>query len=310
MRETCVPPTRLTPFCTHHHSSEAWETFMDILMKERFIPQLSAMHEGNFGPPPSLEVLDVLGKGTYATIFAAIDRITQKEVAVKRLHHKGDNCRRIYNEIRANELVGGVTGVCPYYGHRSFQKITCLVFEKIDGIDLYSLMEQRNFQPLPERKVRKIASIVGGALSECHRRGVSHRDVKLENIMVDVNDNIFLIDFGLASFFQSYEGEEAPTDDICGSIETPQYMAPECTQDKFVRGTETDSWALGITLFALIFGAFPYSLNEMMSLFEGRDVVPLPPDDDKVTVSKDFRCRLQRLLSVDPSKRAGVEIMM
>lgn len=125
--------------------------------------------------------------------------------------------------------------------------------------------------------------------------------------MVDDNDRPQLIDFGLCSFFERHEGVETLSFDHCGSIE---YMAPEFLQRAPIQGTAADAWAFGITIFALLWGSFPFSPEEAVEVFRQHKTVPLPYDTKDLMVSGPMRQRLQRLLTIDPSQRGSVEVMM
>ncbi|PRP89274.1 hypothetical protein PROFUN_02148 [Planoprotostelium fungivorum] len=246
----------------------------------------------------------VLGTGSYGQVFVALDSDTQQPVAIKVVGNQ-TNAHRIDNEIKANSIVSGVRGICPFRGHFRNNQETCLVFDRILGIDLFQLLESRNYRPLPELRVRKIMSRVAHALSECHRRGVAHRDIKLENIMIDDQDRGTIIDFGLASFIDSVDGKEMATRDLCGSME---YMAPEFVLQKSIEASKTDAWALGVTTFALLYGAFPYATEELGDVIENQ-CVDIPAKADGVRISEDMRRILSKLMTIDPARRAGVEIL-
>ncbi|PRP89296.1 kinase [Planoprotostelium fungivorum] len=248
-------------------------------------------------------LLTPLGDGSFSVVYEAYDVQKQRRVAVKKVAHRNDG-PSVYNEIKANEVVKGIRGIAPLLGHYTTKDATCLIFEKVQGVDLFGMMEGRDFCPLPESVVLSIMSSVASILSSCHSRGVAHRDVKLENIMIDRNGRVYLIDFGLASFFRLSNGRETSSTDFCGSVE---YMPPECVYEMNVKATATDAWALGITLYALLFGCFPYSKEEMPEVFSTQHHVPLP---DHAKVSEDMRFRLESLLCINPKNRASIDIML
>lgn len=105
---------------------------------------------------------------------------------------------------------------------------------------------------LPEADCAKIVFQLASAMSFYHDLCIAHRDIKLENILVDISKPQMLtklIDFGFAT--QSKSNEEKLTT-FCG---TPAYMAPElCSRDEYL-GPQADSWALGIVLFTILFGS-------------------------------------------------------
>jgi serine/threonine protein kinase len=122
-----------------------------------------------------------------------------------------------------------------------------------------------------------------------------------------VHHRAILIDFGLCSFFD--KKKEKQIHNACGSIE---YLAPEViTQTKYY-ATKNDAWALGITTYALLFGEFPYAIDDMVRTkghpFPKKSKsVPLP-GNEFARVSEEMRAVLSKLLCIDPKKRAKVDI--
>lgn len=128
------------------------------------------------------QMISFINQGTYGEVFIAIDRESLQEVAIKRLTDRAEGRNRLHNEIKANVILTGVKEVVQFQGHFKSTKGQHLVFEMAAGVDLFNMMERRNFKPIPERRVKKIARLVAAGLSEVHRRGVAHRDIKLENV--------------------------------------------------------------------------------------------------------------------------------
>ncbi|PRP84009.1 hypothetical protein PROFUN_08606 [Planoprotostelium fungivorum] len=254
------------------------------------------------------ELLSVLSEGSYGTVFLANDRDADETVAVKVLD--SDNGRvalkRIENEVRANVIIHGVRGVAGFRGHYQTPWTTNLVFDVVDGVDLFGLMESRHFRPLSERRVKKIMSTVAVCLSQCHQRGVAHRDIKLENIMIDKSGGALLVDWGLSSFFTFVNGRETLSNDPCGSV---LYMPPEIIRGGPIQATKVDAWAMGVTMHCLLFGMFPYSQNEMLRKFQ-HTCIPLPDDDGQVRVSRETRHKMSQLLTTDPKQRANINILV
>lgn len=87
------------------------------------------------------------------------------------------------------------------------------------------------------------------AIAHCHANGVIHRDIKPENIMVDSNERVKLLDFGLS---KKSKGETDQT--ICG---TPYYIAPEMIEGDFYN-EKVDIWSIGVLLYSLVSGEMPF----------------------------------------------------
>ena len=124
-----------------------------------------------------------------------------------------------------------------------------------------------------------------------HGVGICHRDLKLENILIDDRNNVKIIDFG----FSVCTAEKLRM--FCG---TPSYMAPEIIQKKEYQGQKTDIWALGIILFVMLTGNFPFKGQTEKELFGKikRGMFHMPE-----TLPFEAKCIITRMLTVDPGKR-------
>lgn len=126
---------------------------------------------------------------------------------------------------------------------------------------------------------------------------IVHRDLKPENLLLDHENNIKIVDFGLSSTFE--EGETLKT--ACGS---PCYAAPEMIAGKKYVGTEVDTWSCGIILFALVCGFLPFEDPDTTELYKkiliGKYKVPGYISDG----AKDL---ITKILVSDPSKRYSIE---
>ena len=118
----------------------------------------------------------------------------------------------------------------------------------VRGGELYKIFqEQKRF---PEEVVRFYIAQIIMALGELHSKGIMHRDLKLENIMVDENGYIKLIDYGLAKIIADDELAMS----YCG---TPEYLAPEMVDNKGHDMT-VDWWAVGILIYEMLIGVTPF----------------------------------------------------
>lgn len=123
---------------------------------------------------------------------------------------------------------------------------------------------------LPVEKVQKIFTQLVGAVTYVHNQSCVHRDLKLENILLDKHENVKLCDFG---FTREYEGKSSYLQTFCGTV---CYSAPEMLKGEKYAGEKVDVWSLGVILYALLCGELPFD-----------------DDDDNVTRTK--------ILSSDPS---------
>lgn len=105
-------------------------------------------------------------------------------------------------------------------------------------------------------KVQKIFTQLVGAVSYVHGKGCVHRDLKLENILLDKNENVKLVDFG---FTREYKGATSYLQTWCGTV---CYSAPEMLKGEKYAGEKVDVWSLGIILFALLCGELPFDEDD------------------------------------------------
>ena len=129
------------------------------------------------------------------------------------------------------------------------------------GDELYNYLLRHG--PLPVEKVQRIFTQLVGAVAYVHSKSCVHRDLKLENILLDKHENVKLCDFG---FTREYEGKASYLQTFCGTI---CYSAPEMLKGEKYAGEKVDVWSLGIILYALLKGELPFD-----------------EDDDQVTKAK------------------------
>lgn len=100
------------------------------------------------------------------------------------------------------------------------------------------------------------------AVKYCHTHGVVHRDLKVENLLLDADSNIKLADFGFSNYYAS---ETSLLSTWCGS---PPYAAPELFEGKKYVGPKVDIWSLGVVLYVLVSGTLPFDGPTLMDLRE------------------------------------------
>ena len=105
-------------------------------------------------------------------------------------------------------------------------------------------------------KVQKIFTQLVGAVAYIHSKSCVHRDLKLENVMLDKNENVKLCDFG---FTREYDGKSNYLQTFCGTV---CYSAPEMLKGEKYAGEKVDVWSLGIILYALLTGELPFDEDD------------------------------------------------
>ena len=140
------------------------------------------------------------------------------------------------------------------------------------GDELYNYLIHHGRLPL--EKVQRIFTQLVGAVTYVHTLSCVHRDLKLENILLDKNENVKLVDFG---FTREYEGKASYLQTFCGTI---CYSAPEMLKGERYAGEKVDVWSLGIILYALLTGELPFDDDDdMVTKHKILSMEPKWPDD-------------------------------
>ena len=149
--------------------------------------------------------------------------------------------------------------IVKYFETYNDAKYIYLVMEFIDGCHLFKHITSQPLEHFGEQMACKYFKDIVSAISHCHAQNVIHRDIKPENIMVTTNDEIKVIDFGLSKNARSVTNHQI--------VGTPFYIAPEIIQDR-PYDTQVDIWSLGVLLYIMLSGHYPFSANEQTVLFE------------------------------------------
>ncbi|XP_035979772.1 NUAK family SNF1-like kinase 2 [Halichoerus grypus] len=242
------------------------------------------------------EFLETLGKGTYGKVKKARES-SGRLVAIKSIRKDKIKDEQDLMHIRREiEIMSSLNHPHIIAIHEVFEngsKIV-IVMEYASRGDLYDYVSER--PRLSEHEARHFFRQIVSAVHYCHQNGVVHRDLKLENILLDANGNIKIADFGLSNLY--HQGKLLQT--FCGS---PLYASPEIVNGKPYTGPEVDSWSLGVLLYILVHGTMPFDGQDHKTLVRqisnGSYREPPKPSD---------ACGLIRwLLMVNPTRRATLE---
>ncbi len=220
------------------------------------------------------QVLAPLGEGGMAAVYRAYQSNMEREVALKILpRHFADKpqfIKRFQQEARVVANLGH-THILPVHDFGEADGYTYLVMRLIDGGTLGDRL--KTGEPLSLAEIHRIISQIGDALDYAHSQGVIHRDVKPNNILIDVHDNYLLTDFGIAKIVEG-TADLTSTGGITG---TPIYMSPEQILGETLDG-RSDLYALGIMLYEMVTGRPPYLAETPSALFikHIHDPLPLP----------------------------------
>ena len=163
------------------------------------------------------------------------------------------------------------------------------------GDELYNYLLRHG--AIPVEKVQKIFTQLVGAVTYVHNMSCVHRDLKLENILLDKNENVKLCDFG---FTREYEGKMSYLQTFCGTV---CYSAPEMIKGEKYAGEKVDAWSLGIILYALLTGELPFDDDDdMITKHKILSSEPKYPD----TLRADAKALITQLLSKRPLLRPSI----
>jgi len=207
------------------------------------------------------EIIEIIGVGGMAVVYKAYDNIDGRIVAVKILKDEfianEDFRRRFKNESKAIALLSHPNIVKVYdvsYGDR----LQYIVMEYVDGITLKEYIEQQG--TINTREAVYFVTQILRALQHAHDRGIVHRDVKPQNIMLISDGTIKVTDFGIARFSRSETS--TITDLAIGSV---HYISPEQAKGS-VTDAKTDIYSVGVVLYEMLTGRLPFQSDSAVSV--------------------------------------------
>jgi serine/threonine protein kinase len=204
------------------------------------------------------ELGSLLGRGTFAKVYLARPVAGGEAVAVKVLDKAevmgtAGMAPRVLREVTAMRRLRHPNVLHLHEVLATRAKIY-LVMELARGGDLLSRLAALPRRRLPEHAARRVFVQLVAALSYCHARGVAHRDVKPQNVLLDGDGNLKVSDFGLSALPDSLR-DDCRLHTVCG---TPAYAAPEVLRRKAYDGAKADAWSCGVILFVLLAGHLPF----------------------------------------------------
>jgi len=212
------------------------------------------------------EITDIIAKSGMASLFKANDRKTGAAVALKVPYLQIESDPAGFGRFRREEEIG-LQLDHPYilkFVPVEKKSRPYIVTEYLEGQTLSELL--RNVRPLPEPDAAKIASRICEALDYLHKKGVVHRDLKPQNVMLCNDGSIRIMDFGIA---RSQAARRLTFVGFTPAMGTPDYMAPE--QVRGSRGDErTDIYSLGAILYEMATGETPFGGDSAYVIMNAR----------------------------------------
>lgn len=259
---------------------------------------MTSLHPGTQLDHYRLE--NLVARSGMASIYRATDLQSGRPVAIKIPHPEVEADPLFYDRFKREEEIGKKLdhhGVMKVYGDDDRSRVY-MVMEWVDGRLLRQILIEKKKLPI-ERAIR-IALGICDALEYIHSKGVVHRDLKPENIMVDADDNVKLIDFGIAG---SVGMRRLTFAKLTQAMGTPDYISPEQVKSK--RGdARSDIYALGVMLYEMLTGEVPFHGPSAFAIMNDRLLNnPVPPRELNPEISPQLQEIIYRALERKPENR-------
>ena len=260
----------------------------------------------------------LIGQGAFGKVNLGLNVLTGRVVAIKSFNKNNfdvnsDFIKKIIYETNLMKKLNhkNVTKILEMFED---DKYILIIMEYINGGNLFSFVKKR--RKLSEKISKFLFKQIILGLQHIHSHNIVHRDVKLENILIDLNNTIKICDFGIGRVLSN------PDDLLYDQCGTPMYMAPEIlfsSKEKGYKGFPIDIWSAGIALYIMLSGTLPFSVKKEDSLLELENnknkkknmalkqaiMYSQPKKIEKISPkAKDL---LHGLLNKDPNKRLTIE---
>jgi eukaryotic-like serine/threonine-protein kinase len=242
----------------------------------------------------------LVARSGMASIYRGTDLRSGRPVAIKIPHPEMESDPVFFERFHREEEIG------KKLDHPAVMKVLVdddrsdvyMVMEWVEGRLLRQILTDE--KKLSAERAVKIALGICDALGYIHKHGVVHRDLKPENVMVDAEDRVKLIDFGVAGSAGTRRITFTKLNDALG---TPDYISPEQVSGK--RGdARTDLYALGVMLYEMLTGQVPFRGNNAFLIMNDRLLNnPVPPREIDPGVSPQLQEIIYRALERDPKNR-------
>src|ERR1700757_48220 len=261
-------------------------------------PITMTLHSGDQLDHYRIEAL--VARSGMASIYRGTDTRNGRQVAIKIPHPEVEGDPALLDRFHREEEIGKILdhpGVMKVFADEHRSRVY-MVMEWVDGRLLRKILDEQH--KLPPERAQHLALRILDTLGYIHSRGVAHRDLKPENVMVDDNDNIKLIDFGIAANAKSRRLTFAKLSQTMG---TPDYISPEQVKGK--RGdSRSDLYALGVILYEMLTGKVPFSGENAFLIMNDRLLNnPVPPREIDPSITPELQEIIYRALERDPKNR-------
>jgi serine/threonine protein kinase len=224
------------------------------------------------------DIKSLIGQGGMSAVYLGYDPRSQREVAIKILPPYYQHASKFRERFEREALMIALLehpAIVPVYDMGEEDGQPYIVMRYMSG---GSLADKLNRGPIPLRECMEMYLRLAPALDTAHARGVTHRDVKPDNLLFDKYDNVFLSDFGLARLRETIGFANISDGSVMG---TPAYMSPEQIQgDREIDG-RSDIYSMGVVLYQMLCGEVPFYGTTAASVMMMHLVNPVPQIHDQ-----------------------------
>ncbi|KAM9840290.1 uncharacterized protein ACBR49_015692 [Aulostomus maculatus] len=250
----------------------------------------------------------MINKGSFARVMEGLHIGTGEKVAIKVIDKKKARqdsyvLKNMKREPRIHQMVRH-PHIVVLLETLETENSYYMAMELCAGGDLMDRICER--KRLDEREVRRYTRQILSAVEHLHRHGIVHRDLKIENFLLDEHNNIKIVDFGLSNTLKAESLSLELLNTQCGS---PAYAAPELLAHRKY-GPKVDVWSVGVSMFAMLTGTLPFTvepfnIKQLHQKMVSGDIGSIPAD-----VSKGAVTFVLSLLEPDPDKRPSIRAAM
>ena len=244
------------------------------------------------------EILELIGSGGMANVYKArchrLNRLVAIKILKSDLAENADFRRRFHDESQAVAQLSHAN-IVSVYDVSTNSDTEYIVMELIDGITLKQYMERRGRMDWRE-SLHFITQIMRG-LSHAHSRGIIHRDIKPQNIMVLRDGSVKVADFGIACLANA---GQTLTQEALGSV---HYISPEQARGDRI-DARSDIYSAGVVLYEMLTGRLPFEGDSAVSVaIQHLSSVPLAPRDIDPSIPEPLELICMKAMNSDPNKR-------